>query len=276
MLLSLPTTSSDSNGYNQTNCQQHVDQHQRLLDEQLDWLTVDHDDLRQDLLEQISRPKYHPSMAVIDQWEEETIARIRHAAVLARRALIDALDQHAFEVQKTLNTLTPKLREARNRMKSFNENDIQKWASMLQELKKMPVFPITIDKDKNIHGLTIDLRKEKRTHHFKSNPKESITNCLVSIIRDPTASTSTSNRTICQIVPKNLTKKTDADNKNLKLDNVSSNRSKTITPGGVIIIREQQKEESTTSAIPVRRAHAEIPFDSRTYYPLRGPATVYQ
>ena len=44
------------------------DVHQRFLDEQLDWITVDHDNLRQELQEQLARPKYVPSMAVIDQW----------------------------------------------------------------------------------------------------------------------------------------------------------------------------------------------------------------
>jgi len=257
MLLPLPTTSSDSNGCNQTNCQQHVDQHQRLLDEQLDWLTVDHDDLRQDLLEQISRPKYHPSMAVIDQWEEETIARIRHAAVLARRALIDALDQHAFEVQKILNTLTPKLREARQHIKSFNENDIQEWANILQDLKQMPVFPVTVDKNNNIHGLILNLGKQPRTPHSESKSQS-----LVTIIHDSTSPTSTSNAIESLTVYTNVTKKPDVEKKTVTFHDVSSNRLRTITPGGVTIIRKQQTNEDTTLSIP--QAHAQIPFDSTT------------
>lgn len=40
---------------------------EKYLGEQLDWLTVDHDDLKSDLLERMSAPKYHPSMATIDQ-----------------------------------------------------------------------------------------------------------------------------------------------------------------------------------------------------------------
>jgi hypothetical protein len=277
MVLSSPMTYSKSNGCNQTYCQQHIDQHQRLLDEQLDWLTVDHDDLRQDILERIATPKYHPSMSLIDKWEEETIAHIRHTAVLARRALIDALDQHVLEVKNTLNILTPKLREARNGIKSFNENDIEEWATVLQELKQMPAFLVTVDKENNIHGLTIDLRKEKPIHHSEFNRDESTSRCLVSILHDPTASTSTSNTTECQTVSTNLdAKETDVDNQKIKFNNVSTNRSETVTPGGVIIIREQQEEKPTNTTIRVRRAHSEIPFDLRIYYPLRGPATIYK
>jgi hypothetical protein len=267
MLVSSLTTCSKSNDCNQT-----YSQRQRLLDEQLDWLTVDHDDLKQDLLERISAPKYHPSMSVIDKWEEQTIARIRHAAFLARRALIDALDRRVFEVKETLSTLTPKLRDARNHIKSFNENDIQEWSTMLQELKQIPVFPVTVDKENSIPGLTIDLTKEEQTYQSESTSRN-----LISILRNPITSTSTPSTTEFQLSPTNLPKKTDIDKKKVNFDNVSSNGSYTVTPESVIIIREQPKNETTTTitARHVRQAHAEIPFDSRTNYPLRGPPNFY-
>ncbi|CAF4934990.1 unnamed protein product, partial [Rotaria socialis] len=66
MDLSSSTISVESNSNDKTHYQQNTDDHQRILDEQLDWLTVDHDDLMQDILTQKSTPKYHPSMSVID------------------------------------------------------------------------------------------------------------------------------------------------------------------------------------------------------------------
>jgi hypothetical protein len=264
MLLSSRPTSSKCDDCNQ-----------KLLDEQLDWLTVDHDDLRQDLLEQMATPKYHPSMAIIDNWEEETIARIRHTAVLARRALIDALDEHVLEVKNTLNTLTPKLRDARHGRKPFNENDLQEWATVLHQLKQIPVLPVIADKKNKIYGLTIDLRREKHTHHSVSNRHESTLRSLVSVLHDLNASASTSNTTEYQLASSNSSKKTDRDNKKVDVGNTFSNGSQTITPGGVVIIREPPKNETTSIPTHVRRAYAEIPFDSNTSYPLRGPATVY-
>lgn len=264
MLLSSPT------GWKCNDC------NQMLLDEQLDWLTVDHDDLRQDLLEQIATPKYHPSMAMIDKWEEETIARIRHTAVLARRALIDALDEHVFEVKNTLNMLTPKLRDARHGTKPFNENDLQEWATVLHELKQIPVFPVITDKENKIYGLTIDLRKEKRTHHSLSSRHESTSRSLVSVLRDLNTPVLTSNTTEYQIAPSNPPKKTDRYNKIADVGNTFSNESRTITPGGVVIIREPPKNETTIIPTHVRRGYpSEIPFDSSTTYPFRGPAIVY-
>ncbi|CAF1136662.1 unnamed protein product, partial [Rotaria sordida] len=237
------------NRSSQTYDQQDVDQHQRFLDEQLDWLTVDHDDLRQDLLERILTPKYHPSMTVIDTWEQESIACIRRTAVFARRALIDALDQHVFEISNKLNILTPKLREARDRIEPFDEDDIRKWASILQELKQMPLFPVIIDKENSIHGLTIDLSTHERTSHSESNCEEPTPHTLLSIIRNPTSSMSMSNRMECQTRSTSALKNIHAKNKAVKFDDISSNRSETITPGGVLIIRESQNDETTTLRI---------------------------
>jgi hypothetical protein len=250
MSYSSPITSSECNG-----CE-----HRKLLDEQLDWLTVDHDDLRQDILERISTPKYHPSMAVIDQWEEESIAHIRQMAVLARRTLIDALDQHVFEVNKTLNRLTPKLREARDRVKPFNQNDIREWATALQKLKQIPMFPVTVDEDIHIPGLTIDLRQETRTYRSESK-------C------DDLTPITTSTRTEYPIVPINFSKKINIGNKEVKFDNVPSSRSHKVTSEGLIIIRDSSKLNLTPKSI--RRAHTETPLDSRITSSLHRPATVY-
>ncbi|CAF2897579.1 unnamed protein product [Rotaria sp. Silwood2] len=246
MTLSLPNITFECNRIRNFQCnvdnqiyyQQDVDQHQKFLDEQLDWLTVDHDDLRQDLLEQISTPKYHPSMTLIDIWEQESIARIQRTAILARRALIDALDQHVFEIKNKLDMLTPKLREARHHVKFFNEDDIRKWATILQELKQMPLFPVTIDKDNSIHGITIDLTKHQKTFHSELNCEESTPCTLASIIRNPICPISMSDRSEYQTRSTSILKNTHPINKTVKFDDISLNKSQTITPGGVLIIRE--------------------------------------
>lgn len=233
MLVSSQTTCTKSNVCNQT-----------LLGEQLDWLTVDHDDLKQDLLERIATPKYHPSMTLIDKWEEEAIARIRHTAILARRILIDALDEHVFETEKTLNTLTSKLRDARNGTKPFDKNDLHKWATMLHELKQTPSFPVVIDKENNIiHGLILDLRKEKRIDSSESNYHELTSRSLISILHDPISSASTSNTTEYRTKPSNLPEKTEIDNIKISvINNASSNRSRIMTPKKVTIKEPSEKQ----------------------------------
>jgi hypothetical protein len=250
------------NSYTQTSFKHQNSEDQTALDEKLDWLTVDHDDLMQELSQRISTPKYHPSMAVIDKWELEAIERIRQAAVLARRTLVDALDQHVTEVKKTLSTLTPKLREARGRTVPFKETHIQEWANLLQELKKIPVLPVSIDQENNIHGLSIDLRKQQTIPCSPSCRIERPSDALVSIIRDPLLSPTPPSSS-----PEDIKTKSDANCRKVKFDVVSSFRSETITPGGVTIIREEKKTANITSDI--RRADAEIPIDLRTHHSLR-------
>lgn len=157
--------------------------HQRFLDEQLDWITVDHDNLRQELQEQLARPKYVPSMAVIDQWEKEMIERIRQTAILARRALVDALDQHALEVKKTMDTITPIIRDARAAVRPVTEENLREWHTLLQGLNKAPDFSVIIDKRDDIDRLILDLRQTQRSveHlHFRSG--ESQLQPLISIV----------------------------------------------------------------------------------------------
>ncbi|CAF1250297.1 unnamed protein product [Adineta steineri] len=268
------------NRSNKTYCKFHNDQHRKLLDEQLDWLTVDHDDLQQKLLDHESTPNYHPSMSVIDKWEQESIARIQNIAVLARQRLLDVLNQHIVEVKKELKTLTPKMREARNRIKPFDDTNIQEWKTLLQNLKKLPDYPVINDESNIIYGVTIDTKRKQQTFQFDSNPPvEPNSPVLISNAHNISPSRSKKYETGDQTTRASTsTSKKNDDSKRVTINNITSTRSHNVTPGGVLIIREEEKNITppvVTPAPRVRRAHAEIPFDSGTYYPLRGPATIY-
>ncbi|CAF3077606.1 unnamed protein product [Rotaria socialis] len=239
MDLSSSTISVESNSNDKTHYQQNTDDHQRILDEQLDWLTVDHDDLMQDILTQKSTPKYHPSMSVIDTWEQKTIERVRYTACLVRRALINALDKHVIETENKLNKLTPQLRDARHNSELFSKNDIQKWSIILQELKQIPMFLATINEKNSFPELTIDLRKEtKNPHSAESKYEEKTSHTLTSIIRNPTPALSTPNSAGYQTKPTTMKTNTHKNSKTVKFDDTSSLTFETIMSGTIIIIRE--------------------------------------
>ncbi|CAF2150731.1 unnamed protein product [Rotaria magnacalcarata] len=238
MDLSSPTISAESNSNDKTHHQQSTDDNQIILDEQLDWLTVDHDDLRQDILAQKSTPKYHPSMSVIDTWEQKTIERVRHTACLVRRALINALDKHVIETEKKLNKLTPQLRDARQNSELFNKNDIQKWSIILQELKRIPMFLATINEKNSFPELTIDLRKETKNPHSESKYEEKTSHTLTSIIRSPTSVLPMRNSAGCQTKPATIKTNTHKNSKTVKFDDTSSLTFETIMSGTCVIIRE--------------------------------------
>ncbi|CAF3886541.1 unnamed protein product [Adineta steineri] len=212
------------------------DQHERhLLDEQLDWLTVDHDDLKEDILERIARPRFHPSMAIIDTWEEQAIARIRYTAILARQTLFNALDKHILEISKTLNELTPKLCEARWHTKPFDKNDIQEWNNILRELKKTPIFPATIYNINYIPELTIDLRTQYQTPQYETESYG-----VVSFIYDSSHSTTISNEDQDEPIYENIPNSPSLDNETIKNDTVTLNTVQIITPENALVNEKQQ------------------------------------
>lgn len=194
---------------NETKFNEHG--YQRYLEEQLDWITVEHDDLRKELNEQLSTPKYHPSMSIIDQWEKEMIENIRRMAVFARRTLISALDQNVYQVKKNMNKITPVLRDARAGIRPFTERDLKEWITLLKQWRKMPPLSIQIEKRNSIQELTIDLDD----HHRKPSDVKHIDSFgLISIIRSAQSN--------------------NPDQQHISI----SNRTETDTSGGVIIICE--------------------------------------
>lgn len=206
-----------------------------VLNEQLDWLTVDHDDLRQEILEQSSRPKYHPSMSIIDHWEQESIERIQRTAYLARRTLINALDEHMLKVEKILQCLTPKLHHARRHTKFYSESDIKEWAKTLQELKQTPPLSVTIDEDNKIYGIIVSDESSK-----KISPEKSFTFSLDSISSNCTLS---GNEYQSTGTPTN-----DEYNSIQTAEDYSSKKSRNITPGGVLIIRDYENHDASQIA----------------------------
>lgn len=133
--------------------------------EELDWLTVDHDDLRAQILEQFDRPKYHPSMEIIDRWESDLIEQIRSQALLARRTILDAMDLYNLTLMREMDDLTPKIRQAREGSLSFDLKDLNEWTNAIKNWRKPLSLPIRIENDRPYDRLVIDLGelKEKST-----------------------------------------------------------------------------------------------------------------
>ncbi|CAF2871780.1 unnamed protein product [Rotaria sp. Silwood2] len=130
------------NGCQRIFCQRHANEHRQSLYEQLDWLTVDHDDFVNTLNSNESIAQRHSSSKkIIDKWEEESIKHIQKTANEARCALIDAIKNHINELKEKLKLLTEKLHEANhnnnndNNNNTFDERNIKQWVTDLHNLK---------------------------------------------------------------------------------------------------------------------------------------------
>jgi hypothetical protein len=144
------------NGCNRIFCQSHADKHQQSFYEQLDWITVDHDDLVYKLNNTCSiMQRKDPSRLIIDKWEEESIKHIRATANEARHALNDAIRTHISDLKEKLKLLTAKLNDAcENRDNTFDERHIQQWTTELHDIKQefitTPTFTVRIHGNKPV------------------------------------------------------------------------------------------------------------------------------
>ena len=78
-------------GCQQTFCRKHANEHRDVLNHQLDEIVFEFDTLQQILAEIKDKINNHPLMQQIDQWEKESVDKIR---------------QTANDLREQLNTLT--------------------------------------------------------------------------------------------------------------------------------------------------------------------------
>lgn len=137
-------------------CLIHANEHRQTLYDQLDWLTVDHDDLL-DLLKHASaiQQTNDQSQKIIDKWEEESIRHIRKTADDARQALANAIDSHITDAKQRLEHFKTKLHTlANNQHLYFDERNLKEWSKELQTLKAdylmAPSFTVRIHGNKPV------------------------------------------------------------------------------------------------------------------------------
>ena len=111
--------------------------------EQLDQIESDHGRLREDLNKQRMDPTKHPVMGTIDQWESESIDKIRKTAEECRGKWIE--DSHEFhdQIEKKLNDLARRIKELRDEQQG-KDMDLENLRGRLQKLREELVQPENI------------------------------------------------------------------------------------------------------------------------------------
>ena len=107
-------------GCSQRFCRKHLDEHLKNLGEQLEQIGNDHDQLRQNLDQQKTNPTKHPLIEQINQWENDSIDKIKQTAQLCREKLINYSNKSLLETEKKLNDLAQQIKEMRHE-NEFNE-----------------------------------------------------------------------------------------------------------------------------------------------------------
>src|SRR5690348_3051897 len=92
-------------GCTQDFCYNHFGNHRQQLNTQLEEVEVNRDLFRQVLTEQMAEPQKHPLIKQIDEWERDSINKIRQTAQEARQILLQHTPGHIKQVEIKLNTL---------------------------------------------------------------------------------------------------------------------------------------------------------------------------
>jgi hypothetical protein len=113
-------------------CTGHAKEHRQELSKQLDTIILEHDQLKQNLTECTEKSNQHPLMKKIDQWEIQSIDKIRKAADDARKTLSTVADGCRTKIKVELQHLTQELKTARSE-DNFIEIDLQEWTKKLKK-----------------------------------------------------------------------------------------------------------------------------------------------
>ncbi|CAF0995551.1 unnamed protein product [Rotaria sordida] len=122
-------------GCSQMFCPKDLNDHRNELSKQLEETVVAHDLIQQTLIQQIEDPQQHPLLKKINQWEQESIVKIRQAAEEARNKLLITTTEHTTNIKQKLKNLSKELRQGQED-NDFIETDLQQWTQKLEELKK--------------------------------------------------------------------------------------------------------------------------------------------
>jgi len=120
-------------GCSQRFCVNHFGDHRKELSKLFDKIEVNRDLFRQAFNEQTAKPDNHLLMKQIDQWEQESINKIKQTADEARQLLQKYTVEHLTKLEVKLNKLTSQLRESREE-NDYSETDIHQWTKHLTRM----------------------------------------------------------------------------------------------------------------------------------------------
>ena len=130
-------------GCNQWFCVKHLLEHRQELSQQMDALTLEHDQLQQNLTEKTT-DQPHPLVVRVDRWESKSLRRIQQVVDEIRSNLRKPLGEMKRNIGESLHQMMQELKESRP-METFTEIDIQKWMNQLKQLREQLENPSTME-----------------------------------------------------------------------------------------------------------------------------------
>ena len=124
-------------------CSDHLSQHRTDIQRDFDLVQNNHDHLRQQINDLKSDPTKHPLIKKIDQWERESINKIKQQAQQCRTQLINDSNSCLQQIEKKLKNLAEQIKEI-HRENTFNESDLNNFKQKLEKLEKELTRPTNV------------------------------------------------------------------------------------------------------------------------------------
>ena len=124
-------------------CYNHLGEHRQQLNKQLDEIEVDRDLFQQAFHQQTTNPHKHSLIQRIDQWEQESIQKIKQTAEEVRQTLLIHTNEHIDQTKEKLDKLANQLKHSRDE-DDIIETDLQKWKEELQQMTQQFSKPSNI------------------------------------------------------------------------------------------------------------------------------------
>ena len=121
-------------------CKNHLQDHQKELELQLDEIENERNIFRQTLSEQIKQPNKHQLIQQINEWERRSIKKIEETAEKNRQLILKQTSGHFENIEIELKHLTDEIKETRqeNDFNELNLNDLRKKLEKLQQYLNNP------------------------------------------------------------------------------------------------------------------------------------------
>jgi hypothetical protein len=123
------------NGCSKNFCFDHLTEHQQLLNEQLHSIQDDYNQFRQFIIDIKENPQKHPLITKIDQWENESIHKIKQTAQQCREELINYTNQNIYQIEIKLNDSNEEI-IPNQKKNDFNEISLNNFKQKLEKLKQ--------------------------------------------------------------------------------------------------------------------------------------------
>ena len=116
-------------------CFDHLSQHRTNIQQQFEHLQNNHDHLREQINAFEIDTKKHPLIQKIDQWEKDSIDKIKQQAERCRTQVIRHPNSFLRQMEKKLNDVAQQLKDI-HQENAFNEIDLDDLKQKVEDLEK--------------------------------------------------------------------------------------------------------------------------------------------